>query len=305
MNPSEKQHITVLPDDYHFFRFSWFQLMRPLTFTGTISPILAGTAFAALKGNVRLDLLFFLLAASILIQAAANMLNDYFDFCNGQDQDRWQTKQHTGPAHHHIPTVALFLIGVAAMLGIWLASESNWIIIPIGMIGIAVGFFYSAGKYSLSALGLGELTAAIYLGVIPTLLAYIIQGNSIDTGIFAVALPYALLIALMILSNNIRDIQKDADFRSTLAIKLGRKKAAYLHATMLLFTYVTVFLLIATQLIHWTAVSVILAAPFSWRLYSAYRLDATRSMEIAGMKWSALHHWVFGLLLSIGIWIGG
>ena len=60
----------------YYYRFSWMKLIRPMTLTGTITPILAGTALASVKGPIRLDIFIAMRAAAILGQAATNMFND-------------------------------------------------------------------------------------------------------------------------------------------------------------------------------------------------------------------------------------
>ncbi|GFZ89954.1 hypothetical protein GCM10010978_31370 [Compostibacillus humi] len=62
----------VLPNKTFVSKLSWLQIVRPLTFSGTISPILAGTGLASLHGEVRLDLLIVLIAAALCVQISAN-----------------------------------------------------------------------------------------------------------------------------------------------------------------------------------------------------------------------------------------
>src|SRR5699024_11760013 len=99
---------------------SWFQLMRPMTWTGTITPILAGTAFA--MGTYTLDFIamFVVLITALLVQISANMLNDYFDFKNGQDTDRWMTdisvEEVWQPRFHQIHWMALVTFSLAIVL---------------------------------------------------------------------------------------------------------------------------------------------------------------------------------------------
>lgn len=154
------------PKKYHFKQSS-FQLIRPMTLTGTITPILVGTVFAAKLGDIRIDLLIGLLIASVLIQAATNMLNDYFDFKQGQDKDKWLLikDEHVkhGPAYQSIPWIASAMLTIASGIGLWLAIESSWIIIPIGVISILAGIAYSAGTHSFASLGMGEVVAFIFL----------------------------------------------------------------------------------------------------------------------------------------------
>src|SRR5699024_4040881 len=112
MGKKTTNHATASPSNQSFvytYKKSWFLLMRQLTFTGTISPILAGTAVASLKSSIDVHLLIILLIAALFIQASANMLNDYFDFINGQDYDRWiMTKKRNdlSPSHSQIIYVA-------------------------------------------------------------------------------------------------------------------------------------------------------------------------------------------------------
>src|SRR5699024_7380574 len=180
-----------------------------------------------MQGKVYYDIFITFLIASMLIQISANMLNDYFDLKNGQDYEKWIKNSNRSftklPMHQEIPYVVSVMIMLAIILGIWLSIRINWWVALVGLVGIIMSFAYSAGKKSLSALGLGEIVAAVYLGFVPTILAYIMHDNFINFKIILLASPFSLLIASMILSNNIRDIKKDTGFRRTLAIRMGRK----------------------------------------------------------------------------------
>ena len=289
------------------YRFSWVHLMRPLTFTGTLSPVLAGTVLAAKKGHVRADMFAAMLVAALLVQAATNMLNDYFDVLRGQDRDKWAAPGDPsfgrGPAHHVVPAVAGVMLSAAVLLGAYLAWHSRLWIAIAGTLGILFGYAYSAGPRPLSSLGLGELVAAVFMGPVATSLAYTVQGDSPDAQVFAVSFPFALLIASMILSNNIRDIEKDRTFRRTLAIVLGRAGAVRFLAVILALAYLSMISLIAFHIVPWTAGIALLALPLAIRLRWCFRCGAERMEEISGMKWAAWHHWVFGLLFVFGIWL--
>ncbi|GAA5346974.1 1,4-dihydroxy-2-naphthoate octaprenyltransferase [Planifilum fimeticola] len=289
------------------YRFSWVHLTRPMTLTGTICPVLAGTALAAENGSVRPDMFVAVLIAALLVQMATNLFNDYFDVLHGQDRDKWATpedpKHGAGPAHRAIPTVAGLMLSVAVVLGAYLAWSSHGWVAVVGTAGILCGYAYSAGPRPLSSLGLGELIAALFLGTAVTVIAYAVQGAPPDGRVFAASLPFSFLIASMILSNNIRDIEKDRAFRRTLAIRLGRAGAARLLSAILLLAYLSLAVLIGFRLLPWTAGLAWLAFPLALRLRHAYRVGAERREEMGGMKWAAWHHWAYGLLYAAGIWL--
>ena len=281
--------------------------MRPMTLTGTICPVLVGTALAAKNGSIRLDLFAAMLIAALLVQMATNMFNDYFDVLHGQDRDKWATPEDpqygAGPAHRAIPPVAGLMLSVAVVLGAYLAWNSHGWVVVVGTAGILCGYAYSAGPRPLSSLGLGELVAAVFLGTAVTVIAYAVQGEPPDGRVFAASLPFSFLIASMILSNNIRDIEKDRAFRRTLAILLGRAGAARLLSAILLLAYLSLAALIGFRLLPWTAGLAWLAFPLALRLRHSYRSGAERREEMSGMKWAAWHHWAFGLLYAAGIWL--
>src|SRR5690625_7685726 len=68
-----------LVSEHYVYKGSWIQLFRPLTLTGTLSPVLVGTAFAAKSGTIRLDIFLAILMAALFIQSSTNVLNDYYD----------------------------------------------------------------------------------------------------------------------------------------------------------------------------------------------------------------------------------
>src|SRR5699024_12822148 len=103
-------------------------------------------------------------------------------------------------------------------------------ILSIGVIWIFCGFYYSFGTRSFSALVLGEVVAAVFLGIVPTNLAYLMQKHDFDMSVFFISLVFSFLISSMILTNNIRDIKKDKGFRKTIVINICRKKGFLLLA---------------------------------------------------------------------------
>ena len=291
----------------YYYRYSWLQLFRPMTLTGTISPILVGTGFAFLEGTIQFDLLMLLLIAAILIQSATNVLNDYYDFKSGQDKEKWISGEEKGTIyginHRTLPYLAALLIGLAVVFGLWLAiSTTMWIAI-VGIIGILAGIKYSAGDRSFASIGMGEVIAALFLGPVVTILAYFVQTNTINWQIIILSLVFASLIVSMILTNNIRDFKKDIGFRKTLAFRLGRRKAISLLSVLLVFPYVIVITLLLFKILPLSVLFVLFASPFAFKLLHGFRPTASREEEIIGMKWAARHHWVFGLLFAAGLWL--
>lgn len=61
----------------------WWSLLRPHTLTAAFVPVFIGTAYAMQVGGINqihLPLFLIMLLACLLIQAATNMFNEYFDY---------------------------------------------------------------------------------------------------------------------------------------------------------------------------------------------------------------------------------
>ncbi|TGJ54880.1 1,4-dihydroxy-2-naphthoate polyprenyltransferase, partial [Ligilactobacillus ruminis] len=74
---------------YSTFKKYW-QLMRPHTLTAAVVPVLVGTAAAKIyllgsEDHLKFSLFLAMLLACLLIQAATNMFNEYYDFKKGLD----------------------------------------------------------------------------------------------------------------------------------------------------------------------------------------------------------------------------
>ncbi|WP_085507067.1 1,4-dihydroxy-2-naphthoate octaprenyltransferase [Thalassobacillus devorans] len=284
-------------------KLSWVQLMRPMTWSGTISPIMAGALMAAKGGEFRWEVLVILLAAALLVQSGANMFNDYFDFKRGQDKERWGVWQKSIPRkhlfHHEIPYMAAGLMASAAFLGVWLAVIAGWWVIVVGLIGICTGIGYSAGRRSLASLGLGEVTAGLFLGFVTTMLSYGVQTQMISIASVFVGLVFSMLISSMVLTNNIRDIKKDTGFRKTLAMRIGRRNAIRLLAVLLIGAYLVVMALRIFSIVGSGVLLVSIAFPLVIRILRSFRMSG-REEQLA-MKRAAIHHWVFGMLFVLGL----
>lgn len=293
---------------YHHKQSLW-KIMRPFTLTGTINPIIIGSFVASKFGVFHIDRFMVLIIAAVLTQSGVNILNDYFDFANGQDLDKWYISKNSNhpfahPKHKHLPLVAVIMFVIAALLGLWLAINSHLITILIGVLGMFAGYKYSAGgKQSFSALGLGEATAAIFLGFIPVLLAYIVQEIKFEWTGFTIGFIFALLISSMILTNNIRDIYKDKGFRQTIAIRIGKNRSVLLLMALITGVYLSGTLLIISQILPPHVLIFYLAIPFAYRLIKALTKNNLNEINVNLMKLATKHHWIFSLLLILGLLI--
>src|SRR5699024_1681081 len=140
--------------------------------------------------HFQMNLLFALFISSFLFQLSTNVLNDYYVFNYGQDKLKW-AKQDDETSHGSalvtLPYITVGMLIVATFFGLYLAFSSTLWVILIGILGILAGIRYSAGKKSFSSVGMGEFIAAIFLGPVVTILAYLVQTQTIDSTVIIVS----------------------------------------------------------------------------------------------------------------------
>lgn len=287
----------------------WWHLLRPHTLTASFIPVALGTAIALEHTSIHVPLFLAMLLASILIQAATNMFNEYFDYKRGLDNAEsvgiGGAIVREGVKPKTVLNLAFVFCGIATLLGIYICANSSWWIALVGTICMIVGYFYTGGPIPIAYTPFGEIVSGIFMGLIIILISFFIQTGTITTVSIVVSVPISILIGSILLANNIRDLDGDKENgRKTLAILVGRKNAIRLLAAMFIISYGWIFLLISMNLSSpWTLLA-LMSIP---KAISATKGFIGKTMPIQmmpAMKATAQTNTFFGFLLAIGLLIG-
>ncbi|KIL45555.1 1,4-dihydroxy-2-naphthoate polyprenyltransferase [Jeotgalibacillus campisalis] len=296
------------PERDHGFQI-WWKLTRPHTLTAAFVPVFLGTVLALESTDLNWPLFLAMLLASILIQAATNMINEYYDFTRGLDNEKsvgiGGAIVRNGVKPQTVIRLAFLLFGIALILGIYICANSSWWIAAVGLVCMAAAYFYTGGPLPIAYTPFGEITAGFFMGFVIILISYYIQTATINSVVMLVSLPVSILVGAILLANNIRDLDGDKENgRKTIAILLGRKKAIYLLAAMFAVAYGTVVVLISTGIVSpWLFIS-FLSVPKAIKATTGF-IGKTMPMQMMpAMKATAQTNTIFGFLLSIGFLIG-
>lgn len=97
--------------------------------------------------------------------------------------------------------------------------------------------------------------------------AYFVQCQAYNANAFWISLPFGVLVALVLLANNIRDIIHDRDKGIlTLAIVLGQRKGLFLYATLVVLAYLGIILMSFFGPLYLWSLIVLLSMPLAFRL---------------------------------------
>ncbi|UCE81167.1 MAG: 1,4-dihydroxy-2-naphthoate octaprenyltransferase [Methanobacteriota archaeon] len=232
----------------------WFLEMRAPFFTATIIPTSFGAVFAWYEG-VPFNILLFLttLLGVLFLHAGTNVVNDYFDYISGTDRVNRNRSPFNGgspfivegiltPQQVYRAAIAFFAIG--GILGILLAFSVSILIIPLGVLGIGLGYFYTAPKINLAAKGLGEIAVGLGFGPLVVGGAYLVQSGELVLLPFIAGLPIGLLIGLVLFINQFPDVEADGAVGKThWVVRMGLAKASILYAAIMASTFIVIILL--------------------------------------------------------------
>lgn len=286
----------------------WWMLLRPHTLTAAFVPVTVGTLLAVLEGSFHAGLFGAMLLASILIQAATNMFNEYFDYKRGLDTAEsvgiGGAIVRSGVQPKIVLNLGFIFFGFATLLGIYICLLSSWWIAVIGIVCMLAGYFYTGGPIPVAYTPFGEVMSGFFMGVVIVGISFFIQTKTITASVIWHSLPIAITIGAILLANNIRDLDGDEkNGRKTLAILVGRKKAIYILAIMFTLSYAFVFWMILSGYSTWWSLLVLFSVP---KAYSAVKQFIGKSKPIEmmpAMKATAETNTQFGLLLSVGLFL--
>jgi len=279
---------------------------RPRTLPAAVAPVLVGTSLAIHYGTFHPLAFIAALLGATAIQIGTNLSNDYSDARRGADTD-----ERIGPvrvtAGGLVPPrqvlIATYLtFGAAVLCGVYLIAVAGWALLAVGAASILAGVLYTGGPRPYGYEGLGEVFVFLFFGIVAVTGSYFVQRRALPWQAFVLAVPVGLLIAGILVVNNVRDIDTDRRAgKRTLAVRLGRERTRVLFAaivaTAFLASWVPWF---AGALSPWLFVTAA-AAPLAIGVVQTVRTHADGPSLNAALARSAKLALLFCLLLCGGV----
>lgn len=284
----------------------WWRLLRPHTLTASFVPVFLGTMLALQNHTLHFGLFMAMMIASILIQSATNMFNEYYDFKRGLDHAEsvgiGGAIVRDGVSARTVLNLAFIFFAIAILLGVYICLLTTWWIAVIGTICMAAGYFYTGGPYPIAYTPFGEIAAGLFMGLILVLLSFYIQTEAITVDSVLLSIPISILVGGILMANNIRDLEGDKEKgRQTVAILLGHDKAVTSLELMFVVSYLWIVGLIITIDASLWLLLVLLSIPKAYKAIKLFE-GKTKAVEmVTAMKATAQMHTQFGLLMAIGL----
>lgn len=283
----------------------WFLATRPWSFTMTAISVGVGGAVAALDGAFDVWLFLLTLVGAVCVHGATNLINDYFDYKSGVDRPGAPTTLYRPHplvqgliSPRAVLWVSVGLYAIAAIIGLALITLKGAGLLWFILVGAIASFFYTAGPIKYKYLALGELAVFLMWGPVIVGGTYFVQRGSLSPDAVLISVPFGLLVALVLLANNLRDIDYDRSAGiATLGTLLGQQKTRVLYQGLILLAYLAIALLIALKILSPWGLLVFFSAPVAFRLIRTLQREIPNDADARTAQLDTL----FGVWLIVGL----
>lgn len=179
-------------------------------------------------------------------------------------------------------------------------------ILFIGILGMIVGFFYSAPPFAASYRRFGELFVGIGFGPLIVVGSYITQTGAFSWTPLLASIPIGLLIAGVLFLNEFPDVEADVKAgKRNIVNSLGKKASVRVLITGIALAFAVVALLIVGGIFPlWTA-AVFLTLPIAWSTISHTQKNYDKILELIPANASMITlNFVFGVILTLAFVAG-
>lgn len=238
-------------------RKAWLMAARPQTLPAGAAPVVVGTGLAVHDGVFAALPALAALVGALLLQIGTNFANDYYDAVRGADTEQRDgfTRVTAGGliAPKRVKRAMYATFATAILLGTYLVWVGGPAIVVIGLSSVAAGIAYTGGPFPYGYRGLGDLFVFVFFGLVAVTGTYYVQAAATVSGLPALTAPLALVPGTAVLAslpaaalstailvvNNIRDRETDAEAgKRTLAVALGYGPSRAEFALLLAVAYV-------------------------------------------------------------------
>ena len=254
----------------------FFMCTRPHSYPASIAPVLFGATYA-LGYESKFSILKFILflLACLLIQAATNLFNEYYDYKHGLDKIDSEgisgsiVKGNLSPREVMIGALVLYVL--AFILGLILTFMTSLYVLLVGLVCMLAGYFYTGGKYPIAYSPFGEVVSGFFMGTIIISLSFYFQTGYVNADIIVVSLPLFIMIGAILLANNIRDLDNDKESgRRTYAILVGRNNAIKTLASSFVVVYLLNIVFAVIKCVSWYNLLVLVTIPLAIKIIKGF-----------------------------------
>jgi len=264
------------------------------------------------EGTVNWFHFILVLIGAISAHISVNAFNEYFDFKSGLDEKTRRTPfsggsgrlQKTPELEKPALLMSWIFLGIVAAVGIYFAWKIGAALIPLGLMGLLIIYFYTEWitRFPLLCLIAPGLGFGLFM-VMGT--DYVLTGSYSWTAFLASLVPFFLVSNLLLL-NQFPDAEADKLIgRKHYPIQIGKLKSSRIYLAFLILPFVVIGIGAASGLLPLSSLigllALLLVIPISRGLLN-HTEDAEELIPVQGQN--VVINLVTPILVAIGLFIG-
>jgi|TARA_B100000959_G_scaffold54128_1_gene56438 1,4-dihydroxy-2-naphthoate octaprenyltransferase len=291
----------------------WLKAARaPFLIVSFLPCVVAG--LLAANDGVFNTLYFALVTVGIVLaHSAADFVDDYFDYINGNLGNKDQQFHDSPLIHGQITTrqviIATVLCSIGAIAcGLYLLIEIGLPVLYLSAVGAFIVLFYTSPPIKLNYRGFGETALFLAFGPLIIMGVYYVLTESISFEAAAIGIPLGLFTMNIGLVSNIFDYEDDVENnKKCIPVLFGQKRATMLLTVTVIVAFICIagsaFLEVTSR---WTLLSM-LSFPLAlrcikltWNFKDLTKYEPAMQMAIGTSSVSAI---LFAIAYSIEIFV--
>ena len=291
----------------------YIKALRAPFISGSVAPVLVGAslAFVGIEGAFPWLYLIAAIIGVASLHTAANLINDYYD-AKGSDAINLRVTpfsggsravQEEGLSLNALEVMIVIFLFIALFTAVWMTKAGRPMVIPLGLMGLFIGWAYSTPPLQLMSRGWGEVLIFFAFGPLVSLGAYYAITGHMTFNSFLIGIPHAFLITGVLWINEFPDYEADKSVgKNNLVVRMGPELARYLYCLIMAMSFMSVIFLIALCHISFLIILAFISFPLAfmamkiaWKEYNSYE------KLIPGQALTVMTVIAQGLLISLGL----
>jgi 1,4-dihydroxy-2-naphthoate octaprenyltransferase len=271
----------------------------------TAISVSVGASLASLHGPFFWTLYLLTLLGSVLVHGATNLINDYYDVRSGVDKQDVSTVQYRPHplvegelSLKSVLFTAVILYTLAGTIGFYLVFAQGLELLWLIIIGFFFSLAYTAPPFKYKYHAFGEIGVFLMWGPVMVEGAFFVQRQAFSLSALWVSMPFGILVALVLLANNLRDVIHDQrEGISTLPILFGKQQGRNLYLGLIILAYLAVVIMALVGPLTLWSFLVLLSLPMAVKLFKTVAQELPMDADARTAELDTL----FGVLLLISI----
>lgn len=292
---------------------NYLRALRAPFLSGSLIPVLMAAAWTWNHPNFQWPNAVLALAGIACLHLASNLINDWAD-SRGSDPVNQRVTPFSGGSRviqqgrlssTEVLVLSLIFYGLGIAIGLYLARNYPYVL-PIGLAGLGIGFFYSVGPFRLMSRGAGEIGIFFAFGPLVTLGAAYVMTGEITLAAFLLGIPSGFLITAVIWINQFPDFLADRQTgKRNLVVRMGLRKAKLVYPALLLGGFASLIGLTAVGFSKGLLLG-LLAAPVAIKAATIFKKQYGRHPGVVPAQALTIQTQLgLGLLAGAGLMLAG